>query len=468
MDRFTAGFLREHAPEPPALPGDAAEQPARDCVTETRRPHSRFPALGSLALAARDMVCSVTVVLLVAAFTIALGGHSATADDDATWPQWRGPTRDGRVSGGPWPNDFAGLKQLWRIEMPPSFSGPVTSKDTLFVTFTRDEKFEGVRALDRETGQQRWQAEWEGTMTVAELGTSMGSWIRATPALDGDSLYVAGMPDLLVCLNEATGAERWRADFHTRYGTPLPELGFVSSPLVLDEGVYVQAADSFVKVDKRTGKSLWRCLERADKGQGSYSSPDFGAVLGRPQLLVANIDAIAGVDPTTGEVLWQRVLDSYDQGCILAPIVYRDGIFTSTRASQTGFYPLTRQNGRFEISNGWKNKLTVYMSSPVVIGDYAYMHLKNERFACVDLRDGTIRWTSNRPFSRYCSMAWCDDRILALTNDGELLLFKANPDEFVLLDRRTVSSEETWGHLAVAGNHVYIREKNAIAAYSWE
>jgi len=402
-------------------------------------------------------------------------GDLVRADDEPSWPQWRGPERNGHVSSGTWPGSLqeSHLIRRWRVEVPPSYSGPIVSSGKVFVTFTRDKAFEGVRALDRRSGKEVWKAEWKGGMTVAGLGTSMGSWIRATPALDGQRLFVAAMPDLLVCLDPRSGAERWRADFHARYGTPLPELGFVCSPLVVKDGVCVQTADSFVKVDKQTGKSLWRCLVRKHKdskkmGQGSYSSPDFAVINGRPQLLVANIDAIAGVDPSGGKVLWKRVLDSYDQGCILAPIVYGDGVFTSTRASRTGHYPLTYRNKTFTISDGWKNKLIIYMSSPVVIGDFAYAHLKNGRFACIDLRSGKINWISNRPLGKYCSMVWRKDRILALTNDGRLLLIHADPSRFVLADSRKISTSETWGHLAIVGQHIYIRERNAIAAYEWK
>lgn len=409
-----------------------------------------------------------------AAMLVALISSAARTDEGDTWPQWRGPTRDGRAARGSLPDSLQDphLTQRWRVKLPPSFSGPVVSTDKVFVTFTRDKKFEGIRALNWRTGEKLWNAEWEGAMQVAKLGTSMGSWIRATPAYDGERLYVAGMPDLLVCLDPKTGAVHWRADFHARYKTPLPELGFVCSPLVVGDGVFVQTADSFVKVDKRTGKSLWRSLVRPGKGsqgmgQGSYSSPDFAVIHGRPQLLVANIDAIAGVEPSSGDVLWKRVLDSYDQGCILAPIAYRGGIFTSTRASRTGYYPLTYRQQRFAITDGWKNKLIVYMSSPVVIGDYAYAHLKNGRFACTDLRDGKIKWISNRTFGKYCSMVWRKNRILALTNDGKLLLLHANPDRFVLADSRKVSTAETWGHLAVARQHLFIREQNAITAFQW-
>jgi len=404
------------------------------------------------------------------------GTTGAPAADDTTWPQWRGPQRNGRVSAGSWPDSLQSpaLTQRWRIELPPSYSGPVVSTDKVFVTYTRDGKSEGVCALDRTSGKQVWKAEWEAAMQVAALGARMGSWIRSTPSYEADGLFVAGMPDVLVCLDPNTGAERWRADFHRRYGTPLPELGFVCSPLVVEDGVYVQTADSFVKVDKKSGQSMWRCLERREKGsqegrgQGSYSSPDFAVIHGQPQLLIANIDAIAGVDPATGKVLWQRLLDSYDQGCILAPIAFRGGIFTSTRASRTGYYPLTYRHEQFQISDGWKNQLTIYMSSPVVVGDFAYAHLKNGRLACVDLRNGEINWISNRTFGEYCSMVYHKDRILALSNDGELFLVHADPDRFVLADSRTISSEETWGHIAVAGKEIYVRERNAIAAYRWQ
>jgi len=427
-------------------------------------------------------ICQAMAIVRPTAAALLVGmlvyGSSSlpAAGDAGTWPQWRGPKRDGSVDAGSWPASLQRptLKERWRIQLPPSYSGPVVSTDKVFATYTRDEKYEGIRAFDRKSGKQVWEAEWEGGMQVAALGASMGSWIRATPSYDGEGLFVAGMQDVLVCLDPNTGAERWRADFHKRYETPLPELGFVCSPLVVEDGIYVQTADSLVKVDKKTGKSVWRSLERHEKGsqegmgQGSYSSPDFALIDGRPQLLVANIDAIAGVDPSTGKILWKRVLDSYDQGCIVAPSAYRNGVFTSTRASRTGYYPLTRRNEQFEITDGWKNKLTVYMSSPLVVGDFAYAHLKNGRFACVDLRNGKINWISNRTFGKYCSMVYCEDRILALNNDGELFLVHADPDRFVLADSRTVSTVETWGHLAIAGKDIYIRERNAIVAYRWQ
>lgn len=390
-------------------------------------------------------------------------------DPHQTWPQWRGPTRNSNIAGPAWPESLQPphLTRRWRVKLPPSFSGPIVSHDKVFVTETKDETYEVVRALDRNTGQEIWSAQWKSGMTVAPLGRSMGSWIRATPAYDGRHLYVAGMRDLLVCLDAKTGKIRWRADLHDRYKTPIPELGFVCSPLVLDDAVYVQAADSFLRLDKNTGQTVWRTLVQEELGHGSYSSPAFDTVLGVPQLLVAMIPDIAGIDPDTGRVLWIRRLEDNVAGCILAPIVYKDGIFTSTRQTHTGYYPLTYKNGTFTITDGWKNKAIAYMSSPVLRDNHVYMHLKNTRMTCIDLDTGKTKWTSREHFAKYCSMIARRDRILALGNNGRLFLLRATPEKLDVIDDRILTDDDTWGHLAISGNQLFIREKRAIAVYDW-
>ena len=107
------------------------------------------------------------------------------------------------------------------------------------------------------------------------------------------------------------------------------------------------------------------------------------------------------------------------------------------------------------------------MSSPVVIGDYLYMHLRNQRFTCLDLRTGKERWITSGTFGKYWSMVARKDRILALDQRGKLYLIRANPDKFDLLDQRQVSDAETWAHLAICGDELYIRELNALAVYRW-
>src|SRR5947209_11811873 len=96
----------------------------------------------------------------------------------AVWPQWRGPSRDGHVAGPAWPARLGGaaLKLRWRVELGPSYSGPVVPARRVFVAETPDKSEEVVRALDRDTGKELWQARWHGSVTVPGYARAHGEW----------------------------------------------------------------------------------------------------------------------------------------------------------------------------------------------------------------------------------------------------------------------------------------------------
>ncbi len=71
---------------------------------------------------------ALTTVLLTFIATLAglelLGVEKSSAGEPAVWPQWRGPSRDGLISGGDWPDGVSGshLQRTWRAELGPSYS----------------------------------------------------------------------------------------------------------------------------------------------------------------------------------------------------------------------------------------------------------------------------------------------------------------------------------------------------------
>ena len=92
----------------------------------------------------------------------------------------------------------------------------------------------------------------------------------------------------------------------------------------------------------------------------------------------------------------------------------------------------------------------------------------NRRFSCLDPQSEAILWTSKEIFGQYWSLAANGNTILALDQKGELLLIEANSERFSLLDRRNITKKPTWAHVAVAGDAVFVRELQAIAAYRWQ
>jgi outer membrane protein assembly factor BamB len=407
---------------------------------------------------------------VVSLITGGLAPLATAAESAENWPQWRGPTRDGFVAGADWPTklDKDHLISFWHVDLGPSYSGPIVAADRVFVTETKDAKNEVVHALDRATGKELWKTDWPGAMSVAFMAKRNGDWIRSTPAYDGKSLFVAGMRDVLTCIDAATGKQRWRIDFVEQYKTPLPAFGFVCSPLVVGDFVYVQAASGFCKVDKQTSKVAWRILEETGGMYGSaFSSPILSTICGTKQIVVQTRQKLAGVDPDSGKVYWSQAIPAMLGMNILTPTMLGDKIFTSAYGGGSRLLEITKSGDEFKVKKLWDNGMQGYMSTPVVIEGYAYLHLRNKQFTCVDLKTGEQKWKTD-PYGQYWSLVAHKDMILALDQRGELLLIRATPAKFDLLDSRKISEEETWAHLAVCGGEVFVRELNGVTAYRWK
>jgi outer membrane protein assembly factor BamB len=389
------------------------------------------------------------------------------------WNQWRGPERTGIAPGPVWPETLKeeNFEREWRVELQASYSGPVVDAERIYTTATIDKRDEVVRAFDRFTGEELWSQRWEGAMSVPFFAAKNGSWIRSTPTLDEGRLYVAGMCDVLVCLDSEDGSVLWQVDFTERFGTPHEDFGFVCSPLVQGKSVYVQTGAGFIKLDKETGETQWRTLDQSGGDMmksGAFSSPVFANLLGTNQLLVQGRTALHGVAEDDGEVLWSMDIRSFRGMNILTPVPYGDGVFTSAYGGRAHFFELGQTQDGFSVEEKWTNRAQAYMSSPVVLNGHAYLYLRSKRFGCVDLESGEVAWISEPIGDEYWSLVAQGDRILALSNEGEIRLIAADPEEFRVLDRFELTENNTWAHLAVDGRQVFVRDLNGLSAYAWQ
>ena len=425
------------------------------------------------------------VAVLWACFALSAAPAQKPDARQATWNQWRGPDRSGHSAGASWPKGLnkANFRQTWRVELGPSYSGPVVDDKRVYTTETVDRRQEFVRAYDRQSGELLWEVEWKGAMRVPFFASKNGSWIRSTPTLAGDSLFVGGIRDVLVCLDKLSGEERWRVDFRKRFRSPLPTFGCVCSPLVDGGAVYMQAGGGIVKLDASNGKTIWRSLEDGGGMMGSaFSSPVLATIRGKRMLLVQTRSELCGVDPGDGAVLWRRKVRTFRGMNILTPLPYKDGVFTSAYRGRAHYFAprmraadvegdsvateAQRTRDPWTVEEKWSNRATGYMTSPVVIGDHAYLFLQSKRFACVDLSKGEVCWITKSMRETYWSLVVRGERILALSDKGVLRLIQHDPEQYRELGRVSVG-ENTWAHLAVDGEQVFIRELNALAAYRW-
>ncbi len=405
-------------------------------------------------------------VLTAATFLCVFVDKASLAED---WSQWRGPNRDSQLSDATWPSSLGEkLTTVWEKPHSPSYSGPVIHDGLLYTTETIDKKSEKVTAYVLETGDVAWTKEWPGAMAVPFFAAANGDWIRSTPTVTSDALVILGMRDVLVSLDPKTGDEQWRVDFPKTMGTPMPSFGAVCSPIIDEGAVYVQTGGELVKLNLSDGSLIWQTLANGEgmMSSGAFSSPTIATIAGQRQLVVQTRQELCGVDLETGNVLWKQPIEAFRGMNILTPLVIGDRVFTSAHSGKAQLFEIKNSGEEWNVEEVWVQKSQAYMSSPVLMGDAIYIHLKNQRVASINLADGEIKWTSS-PFGKYWSMVSNGEKILALDSSGDLMLIAPDESKLNIIDQKKVATD-SWAHLAVQGDYVVVRDLAALKVFRWK
>ncbi len=132
--------------------------------------------------------------------------------------------------------------------------------------------------------------------------------------------------------------------------------------------------------------------------------------------MVQTRSAICGVDLGSGKQLWSQDIPTFRGMNIITPVVYEgDNLLTSSYGGTTQLINVSDAGSSMQMKQKWNLPAQGYMTTPIVIGGHAYTHLRNQRFACYDLKNGVEKWRS-KPFGKYASLIASGDKILALIN----------------------------------------------------
>src|SRR5215216_6713270 len=156
------------------------------------------------------------------------------------WTQWRGPARDGSVSGknvpAAWPES---LKQSWRVEIGEGYSSPVVADGRVFVHGRRDPE-EIVSSINLADGKVLWQQKYQSTFQKNQYAVEMAKGPHATPLVVGNRLFTLGVSGILNAWDTATGKQLWTRDFSQSIDTSKLFCGTAASPLIVNERLVVQ------------------------------------------------------------------------------------------------------------------------------------------------------------------------------------------------------------------------------------
>ena len=382
------------------------------------------------------------------------------------WTQWRGPARDGSVSGKNVPTKWPeSLQRAWRVEIGEGYSSPVVSAGRVFVHGRRDPE-EIVAAINLADGKVVWEQKYQAVFKKNQYAVEMAKGPNSTPLVSGNRLFTLGVTAVLNAWDTATGRLLWTRDFSKSIDTSKMFCGTAASPLAVDGRIVVQVGSDIhggqiLGLNPATGATEW---EWRGLGPG-YASPVVIETGGSTQLVAMTEGSIVGVDTKNGKELWSVPFPDEWHENITTPIWTGTVLVVSGTRQGTHAYSLAQANGKWQATEQWKNQdVAMYMSSPV-FGDgliYGHSSKRKGQFVAVDAKTGALKWATEGREGEHASLLLTPQNIVILTNGADLIVAKRNTPAFAIDKRYEVAQASTFAMPVLLGSGILVRDATGL------
>ena len=399
------------------------------------------------------------VTLLFISFAV------ARADN---WPQWRGPSLNGVSNEKNLPVKWTTDENVsWKIPMPDrSGSTPIIWRDRIFLNVADGDGL-FLWCLNKSNGEVLWKKPL-GSGNVKMRKQNMSS---PSPVTDGKSVYVMTGTGILKGF-DFNGKELWTRDIQKDYGQFGLQWGYASSPLLHENSLYVQVlhgmktddASYVMRIDTRTGKTLWkvdRPTTAIRESPDSYTTPALLRYGKTTEIVITGGDCVTGHDPATGKELWRANGLNPDNDpsyrIVASPIIFDNIIYAPTRIR-----PLLalKAGGRGDITSShvlWSTVNGPDVPTPVTDGKYFYVVNDRGIMFCLDARTGAEVYAQQRlkPGTYSGSPVLADGKIYVTNEDGLTTVVAAGPKFEVIAENPL--SEYVLSSPAISDGQIFIR-----------
>ena len=398
-------------------------------------------------------------VVLAAAVLLFAFAAPALAQPDASWPQWRGPNRDGisKETGllKQWPAQGPAL--VWKASGAGSgYSSFSIANGRLYTMGVRGDR-EYVIAFDITNGKEVWS-----TPHGSAFRNDRGDGPRGTPTIDGDRLYALGGSGDLSCMDAKTGKIVWTKNVLREFGGSNIQWGISESPLVIGNKVLVNAGGrnaSIVALNKDNGAVIWK----SQSDEAGYSSAIPLQVNGGTQVVFFTAQRALGLDVNDGKLLWEYGHPANRTANVATPIARGNRVFISSGyGTGGGLVEIKADNKAQELY--FTRDMRNHHSSSVLVGDYLY-GFSESILTAMKFDTGEIAWR-DRSVGKG-SLVYADGNLYCYSENGVVGLVEATPTGYHEKGRFRIQQGElpTWTHPVVAGGRLYLRDQDTIYAF---
>ena len=375
------------------------------------------------------------------------------------FPAFLGPNGDNWVSGGQLAADWATQtpRELWRRDIGLGWSAFAVAGPHAITMEQRGENELTVCYMAR-SGDPVW-VHTENVRFSESMG---GDAPRSTPLLQDNKVYALGATGILLCLDQLTGNVVWRRDTLEESSQSNLMWAKSVSPILVEDTVVITLGNSndrpLAAYDLATGDLRWR----AGNANPGYATPVLSTLAGKEQIVCHNTGSVSGHDPTTGEILWSYDIGSAPAHTTVPMIIGESQVLVSVGYGR-GAHLLDLASGT--PTEVWRsNKLKTKFADMVVQNAHVY-GLDEGRLVCQNLSDGERAWRGTR--FGHGQLLGVGDTLLIQSEDGEVVLVKATPEEERIIHRFDALSSKTWNHPVLAGTLLLVRNDREAIVYEY-
>jgi outer membrane protein assembly factor BamB len=376
-------------------------------------------------------------------FGIALFVGAVFAGDGA-WPEFRGPSGDGRADASGLPLSWSESSNVrWKTPIPHlGWSTPVVMDGRIWLSSaTKAGNDFYAFCMDAQSGKILFEKKLFQCDDPEPLGNSVNCYASPSAAIENGRVYVHFGSYGTACLDTASAKVIWKRD-----DLPCRHYRGPGSSAILHEDLLILTFDGVdqqyvTALDKRTGKTVWRTdrstawkdlgpdgkPKREGDFRKAFTTPIVIQVAGKDQLISPASSAIFSYDPRTGKEIWKVGTPGYSAS--VSP-VYGEGLVLATTGNGKTEMMGIRPDGSGDVTKShvewnFKSKDVPTTPSPVVAGDLLFMLGNRGAVTCLDAKTGELVWRERLGGNHIASPILVGDRIYCLSATGKTTVLRA-------------------------------------------
>ena len=272
----------------------------------------------------------------------------------------------------------------------------------------------------------------------------------------------------LYCFKLEDGETLWSHDILKDFDGKNIKWESAASPVVDDQRVFVPGGGpgrSMLAFNRLNGELIWKTGDELM----THVTPLLTSMGGAEQILFFMQSGIHALTPDKGELIWKAEFP-YNVSTAAAPVVFNDFVYAS--AGYGIGAKLFQVNGD-SVEKKWEkpNRLQNHWSTPVFYKGHLYGMFSFKRYGrgpmkCIDPLTGKEKWSKAGFGPGNCILV--NDKLVALSDSGELVIVEATPDDYKEISRDKVLSGKCWSMPAINNGKIYLRSTTEGACVSFE